>query len=110
MIEGVNHILHKVSIVKPTTTGWDPEHIARAWVVLMKRLGYRKFVARRVPKQHKRRRASEAELWWSFGGKKSAEPHDTMPAHQRSVRICVAGSISNACFPFAAQSVRACSR
>jgi pimeloyl-ACP methyl ester carboxylesterase len=30
---------------KPTATGWDPAHIARAWVVLMKRLGYRKFVA-----------------------------------------------------------------
>jgi pimeloyl-ACP methyl ester carboxylesterase len=30
---------------KPTTTGWDPVHIARAWVVLMKRLGYAKFVA-----------------------------------------------------------------
>jgi pimeloyl-ACP methyl ester carboxylesterase len=30
---------------KPTTTGWDPEHIARAWVVLMKRLGYTQFVA-----------------------------------------------------------------
>ena len=30
---------------KPTTTGWDPSHIARAWVVLMKRLGYTKFVA-----------------------------------------------------------------
>jgi pimeloyl-ACP methyl ester carboxylesterase len=30
---------------KPTTTGWDPGHIARAWVVLMKRLGYAKFVA-----------------------------------------------------------------
>ena len=30
---------------KPTTTGWDEEHIARAWVVLMKRLGYTKFVA-----------------------------------------------------------------
>jgi pimeloyl-ACP methyl ester carboxylesterase len=30
---------------KPTTTGWDPQHIARAWVVLMKRLGYSKFVA-----------------------------------------------------------------
>jgi pimeloyl-ACP methyl ester carboxylesterase len=25
---------------KPTTAGWDPEHIARAWTVLMKRLGY----------------------------------------------------------------------
>ena len=30
---------------KPTTTGWDPDRIARAWVVLMKRLGYTKFVA-----------------------------------------------------------------
>ena len=30
---------------KPTATGWDPDHIARAWVVLMKRLGYTKFVA-----------------------------------------------------------------
>ena len=30
---------------RPTTTGWDPAHIARAWVVLMKRLGYTKFVA-----------------------------------------------------------------
>jgi pimeloyl-ACP methyl ester carboxylesterase len=30
---------------KPTTTGWDVAHIARAWVVLMKRLGYAKFVA-----------------------------------------------------------------
>ena len=30
---------------KPTTTGWDRAHIARAWTVLMKRLGYTKFVA-----------------------------------------------------------------
>jgi pimeloyl-ACP methyl ester carboxylesterase len=30
---------------KPTTTGWDPPHIARAWAVLMKRLGYNRFVA-----------------------------------------------------------------
>ena len=30
---------------KPTATGWDPAHIARAWVVLMKRLGYTRFVA-----------------------------------------------------------------
>jgi pimeloyl-ACP methyl ester carboxylesterase len=30
---------------KPSTTGWDPNHIARAWVTLMKRLGYQKFVA-----------------------------------------------------------------
>ena len=30
---------------KPTTTGWDPAHIARAWVVLMKRLGYTRYVA-----------------------------------------------------------------
>jgi len=32
---------------KPTTTGWDPPHIARAWVVLMKRLGYTQFVSQR---------------------------------------------------------------
>jgi pimeloyl-ACP methyl ester carboxylesterase len=30
---------------KPTTTGWDPSRIARAWIVLMKRLGYTRFVA-----------------------------------------------------------------
>jgi pimeloyl-ACP methyl ester carboxylesterase len=30
---------------KPATTGWDPARIARAWVALMKRLGYTKFVA-----------------------------------------------------------------
>jgi pimeloyl-ACP methyl ester carboxylesterase len=30
---------------KPTTTGWDPVHIARAWIALMKRLGYTRFVA-----------------------------------------------------------------
>jgi pimeloyl-ACP methyl ester carboxylesterase len=30
---------------KPATTGWDAARIARTWVVLMKRLGYTKFVA-----------------------------------------------------------------
>jgi pimeloyl-ACP methyl ester carboxylesterase len=30
---------------KPTTTGWDVDHIGRAWLVLMKRLGYTRFVA-----------------------------------------------------------------
>ena len=30
---------------KPTTPGWDPAHIARAWDVLMKRLGYNRYVA-----------------------------------------------------------------
>ena len=30
---------------KPTTTGWGPEHMARAWAVLMKRLGYTRYVA-----------------------------------------------------------------
>jgi hypothetical protein len=29
---------------QPTTTGWDLPHIARAWIVLMKRLGYTRFV------------------------------------------------------------------
>lgn len=30
---------------KPTATGWDPIRIARAWIELMKRLGYTRFVA-----------------------------------------------------------------
>jgi pimeloyl-ACP methyl ester carboxylesterase len=30
---------------KPTTTGWDPTRIARAWIVLMPRLGYQHYVA-----------------------------------------------------------------
>jgi len=30
---------------KPTATGWDPQRIARAWVVLMQRLGYSRYVA-----------------------------------------------------------------
>jgi pimeloyl-ACP methyl ester carboxylesterase len=30
---------------KPTATGWDPEHIADAWITLMRRLGYTRFVA-----------------------------------------------------------------
>ncbi|HKC64586.1 MAG TPA: epoxide hydrolase, partial [Pyrinomonadaceae bacterium] len=30
---------------KPNTTGWDPIRIARAWIVLMKRLGYTRYVA-----------------------------------------------------------------
>ena len=30
---------------KPTELGWDPIRIARAWIVLMKRLGYKRFVA-----------------------------------------------------------------
>jgi pimeloyl-ACP methyl ester carboxylesterase len=30
---------------KPATIGWDPVRTARAWVVLMKRLGYTRFVA-----------------------------------------------------------------
>lgn len=30
---------------KPTSTGWDPVRIARAWLVLMSRLGYKQYVA-----------------------------------------------------------------
>jgi pimeloyl-ACP methyl ester carboxylesterase len=30
---------------KPKGTGWDPDHIARAWAELMKRLGYTRYVA-----------------------------------------------------------------
>ncbi len=37
-------IIEQLKIVDPTT-GWDPVRIARAWTVLMKRLGYTRFVA-----------------------------------------------------------------
>ncbi len=30
---------------KPSVNGWDPQHIARAWAVLMTRLGYKRYVA-----------------------------------------------------------------
>jgi len=30
---------------RPQTTGWDPDHIARAWAELMRRLGYKRYVA-----------------------------------------------------------------
>ncbi len=30
---------------RPTTTGWDPDRVARAWAELMKRLGYTRYVA-----------------------------------------------------------------
>jgi pimeloyl-ACP methyl ester carboxylesterase len=30
---------------KPADTGWDPIRVARAWIVLMKRLGYTRYVA-----------------------------------------------------------------
>ncbi|MEM5447793.1 epoxide hydrolase family protein [Paraburkholderia guartelaensis] len=30
---------------KPTKTGWDPQRVARAWVVLMDRLGYKRYAA-----------------------------------------------------------------
>jgi pimeloyl-ACP methyl ester carboxylesterase len=30
---------------KPTSLGWDPVRIARAWIVLMRRLGYKRYVA-----------------------------------------------------------------
>jgi hypothetical protein len=34
---------------KPTTTGWDPVHIASAWTVLMRRLGYTNGRSGRIP-------------------------------------------------------------
>jgi pimeloyl-ACP methyl ester carboxylesterase len=30
---------------RPSSTGWDPQHVAQAWLELMKRLGYTRFVA-----------------------------------------------------------------
>jgi pimeloyl-ACP methyl ester carboxylesterase len=41
---------------KPTTTGWDPARIARAWVVLMKRLGHEVRCTRRRLGRHYYRR------------------------------------------------------
>lgn len=32
-------------LAKPTKTGWNPDRIARAWVTLMTRIGYTRFVA-----------------------------------------------------------------
>ncbi len=34
---------------KPSAAGWDPGRIARAWVVLMKRLGYTRFAPQSPP-------------------------------------------------------------
>jgi hypothetical protein len=41
---------------KPTSTGWGPERMGRAWAELMKRLGYERFVApgRRLGRVHRR--------------------------------------------------------
>lgn len=30
---------------KPATTGWEPIHVAKAWIELMRRLGYKKYAA-----------------------------------------------------------------
>src|SRR5258708_8632871 len=30
---------------KPQSTGWGPDHIARAWAELMRRLGYKRYVS-----------------------------------------------------------------
>jgi hypothetical protein len=38
--QGVN-----LATIKPTVNGWDPQRIARAWAVLMNRLGYTRYVA-----------------------------------------------------------------
>ena len=34
---------------KPTSTGWGPERMGRAWDVLMQRLGYDRYVAQAAP-------------------------------------------------------------
>jgi hypothetical protein len=44
---------------KPTTTGWGPDRIARAWTVLMKRLGYTRFVAQGWTKRERWQRCSK---------------------------------------------------
>jgi pimeloyl-ACP methyl ester carboxylesterase len=40
---------------KPTTTGWGPVHIADAWIALMERLGYSRYVARAAIGVHRSR-------------------------------------------------------
>ena len=37
--------LATVSQANRTETGWNPEHIARAWAELMRRLGYKRYVS-----------------------------------------------------------------
>lgn len=47
---------------KPTGTAWDPVHIGKAYVELMKRLGYTRFVAQGGDLGGDRRRP---DGWWS---------------------------------------------
>jgi pimeloyl-ACP methyl ester carboxylesterase len=51
---------------RPTTTGWDPAHIGRAWIALMKRLGYTRYVAQGgdwgSPVSHEMARQAPPEL------------------------------------------------
>jgi pimeloyl-ACP methyl ester carboxylesterase len=51
---------------RPTTTGWDTAHIGRAWIVLMKRLGYTRYVAQGgdwgSPVSHEMARQAPPEL------------------------------------------------
>src|SRR5690348_12023766 len=49
---------------KPTTTGWDPPRIARAWTVLMKRLGYTRFVAQGGRSEERRVGKECRWRWW----------------------------------------------
>jgi hypothetical protein len=53
-----------VSPAKPGTTGWDPDHIGRAWAELMKRLGYTRYVCarRRLGSGHCRSRWGNRRL------------------------------------------------
>jgi pimeloyl-ACP methyl ester carboxylesterase len=67
---------------KPAATGWDAARIARAWIVLMKRLGYTKFVAQ----------GGASGIDWDsheYGGRRSARDRQSglyrRPATRRSL-------------------------
>ncbi len=47
---------------KPSETGWGPERIARAWAVLMERLGYSDYARRHRSRRHSRRRRTGGAL------------------------------------------------
>jgi Epoxide hydrolase N terminus len=64
---------------KPTATGWDPARIARAWVVLMGRLGYTQFVSQGAPTSGIQRSPSFATIW-PRGRRAQAAPTSGCPS------------------------------
>ena len=97
---------------KPTTTGWDPPRIARAWTVLMKRLGYTRFVGarRRLGWNGRRchgyagasgiaRHSPHLALHGSTGhrpGDPDRQPAAIRPLRRRTTRVRAAGLLLHA--------------